>query len=65
EPLNSDDDQSIIDTNEPFDVDNVIVCQYEKIHRVKNRWKLILKSGIMNIDGKDKLFNRAAGDAEW
>jgi transcription initiation factor TFIIA large subunit len=70
EPLNSEDDL----TNSPgsnnsnsdlFDTENVIVCQYDKITRIKNKWKFHLKDGIMNINGKDYLFSKANGDAEW
>jgi transcription initiation factor TFIIA large subunit len=70
EPLNSEDDL----TNSPgsnnsnsdlFDTENVIVCQYDKITRIKNKWKFHLKDGVMNINGKDYLFSKANGDAEW
>lgn len=69
EPLNSDDD--LTDQGSPdsqsdlFDTDHVIVCQYDKITRIKNRWKFHLKDGIMNINGRDYLFSKANGDAEW
>ncbi|NXO76778.1 TF2AY factor, partial [Sitta europaea] len=65
DPLNSSDDVSEQDTADLFDTDNVIVCQYEKIHRTKNKWKFYLKDGVMSIDGKDHVFAKATGDAEW
>ncbi|KAG5899720.1 hypothetical protein JTB14_030108 [Gonioctena quinquepunctata] len=66
EPLNSGDDVSDADgTDESFDTDNVIVCQYDKITRSKNRWKFHLKDGIMNLKGEDFVFMKANGDAEW
>lgn len=69
DPLNSDDDLTepgTPDSNaDMFDTDNVIVCQYDKITRIKNRWKFHLKDGIMNINAKDYLFSKANGDAEW
>lgn len=64
-PLNSDDDISGDDPNELFETDNVIVCQYEKISRTKNKWRFTLKSGVMNISGRDYIFNKATGDADW
>lgn len=64
-PLNSDDDISGDDPNELFETDNVIVCQYEKISRTKNKWRFTLKSGVMNISGRDYVFNKATGDADW
>ncbi|NXO22522.1 TF2AY factor, partial [Cisticola juncidis] len=65
DPLNSGDDVSEQDTADLFDTDNVIVCQYEKIHRTKNKWKFYLKDGVMSIEGKDHVFAKATGDAEW
>ncbi|XP_043236225.1 transcription initiation factor IIA subunit 1-like [Amphibalanus amphitrite] len=65
EPLNSEDDVS---DHEPADLQetfNVMVCQYDKITRSRNRWKFHLKDGIMNLDGKDYIFQKAGGDAEW
>ncbi|KAK2509234.1 hypothetical protein MC885_007883 [Smutsia gigantea] len=65
EPLNSGDDVSEQDVPDLFDTDNVIVCQYDKIHRSKNKWKFYLKDGIMCFGGKDYAFAKAVGDAEW
>ncbi|XP_065595438.1 TFIIA-alpha and beta-like factor [Cyrtonyx montezumae] len=65
DPLNSDDDVSDLDVADLFDTNNVIVCQYEKIHRSKNKWKFFLKDGVMSFDGKDYVFAKAVGDAEW
>ena len=38
---------------------------YDKVHRVKNKWKLQLRDGIVSADGKDYLFNKLQGDVEW
>ncbi|XP_050519327.1 transcription initiation factor IIA subunit 1-like isoform X1 [Diabrotica virgifera virgifera] len=66
EPLNSGDDVSDADgTEESFETENVIVCQYDKITRSRNRWKFHLKDGIMNLKGEDFIFQKANGDAEW
>lgn len=65
EPLNSDDDVSDADPIEVFDAENVVVCQFDKINRSKNKWKFHLKDGIMNLNGKDFVFQKATGDAEW
>uniref|UniRef100_A0A8D2N3J8 General transcription factor IIA, 1-like n=1 Tax=Zonotrichia albicollis TaxID=44394 RepID=A0A8D2N3J8_ZONAL len=65
DPLNSGDDVSEQDIADLFGTDNVIVCQYEKIHRTKNKWKFYLKDGVMSIEGKDHVFAKATGDAEW
>ncbi|KAM6956209.1 stonin-1 [Aplochiton taeniatus] len=65
DPLNSGDDVSEQDIPDLFDTDNVIVCQYDKIHRSKNRWKFYLKDGVMCYGGKDYVFSKAVGEAEW
>lgn len=66
EPLNSGDDQSDDEDLETlFDADNVVVCQFEKVHRARNKWKFILKDGIMQIQGKDYCFHKSNGEAEW
>ncbi|NWV22190.1 TF2AY factor, partial [Origma solitaria] len=65
DPLNSGDDISEQDIADLFDTDNVIVCQYDKIQRTKNKWKFYLKYGVMSIESKDHVFSKATGDAEW
>ncbi|KAL8617658.1 hypothetical protein ACOMHN_047904 [Nucella lapillus] len=65
DPLNSNDDVSEEDSTEIFETDNVVVCQFDKINRNKNKWKFNLKDGIMSLNGKDFVFHRALGDAEW
>lgn len=65
EPLNSEDDVTDEDASDLFDTDNVVVCQYDKITRSRNKWKFYLKDGIMNISGKDYVFQKSNGDAEW
>uniref|UniRef100_A0A0B6Y7L2 Transcription initiation factor IIA subunit 1 n=1 Tax=Arion vulgaris TaxID=1028688 RepID=A0A0B6Y7L2_9EUPU len=58
DPLNSGDDVSEEDPTELFDTDNVVVCQYDKINRNKNKWKFHLKDGIMNLNGRDLFFRK-------
>lgn len=43
--------------------DELICCR--QITRSRNKWKFHLKDGIMNLDGKDYIFQKAGGDAEW
>ncbi|KAM4729455.1 stonin-1 [Anableps anableps] len=65
DPLNSGDDVVEQDIPDLFDTDNVIVCQYDKIHRSKNRWKFHLKDGVMSYGGREYVFSKAIGEAEW
>lgn len=65
EPLNSEDDVSDDDPTDLFETDNIVVCQYDKIIRNRNKWKFYLKDGIMNLNGADYVFQKANGEAEW
>lgn len=65
EPLNSADDDSDIDICAMFESENIVVCQFEKVSRNKNKWKFHLKDGIMNLFGRDLIFSKSVGDAEW
>jgi len=64
EPLGPDDDIDDSD-GEIFETDNVVVCQFDKIQRVRNKWRFSLKDGIMNLNGKDYVFQKATGESEW
>lgn len=46
-------------------LDNMIVCQFDKIQRVRNKWRFYLKDGIMHLNGKDYVFQKATGEGEW
>jgi len=65
DPLGSGDDIDGASDGETFETDNVVVCQFDKIQRVRNKWRFTLKDGIMSLKGKDHVFQKANGDAEW
>jgi len=66
DPLNSDDDQSDDeDMSTLFQADSVVMCQFEKVHRARSKWKFTLKDGIMHLQGKDYCFQKCSGEAEW
>jgi len=35
------------------DVTNVMLCTYDKVQRVKNKWKCTLKDGVLKVDGAE------------
>lgn len=45
----------------------VIMARYEKVERVKtqNKWKIVLKDGIVCVGGKEYIFSKCTGDFEW
>lgn len=45
DPLNSDDDDES-DSEDALQTDNLVLCQYDKVSRTKNRWKATLKYGV-------------------
>jgi len=53
------------ENEEEPDTDNVIHCFYEKKKRVKSKWKVSLRAGIMHIEGKDYAFNTGAAEFIW
>lgn len=56
--LNSSGDEETAD-------ENIVLCLYEKVLRVKNKWKCNLKDGIATINHKDYAFQKAQGESEW
>lgn len=71
EAINSDLDDSDDDAlraegdgNDDGDVQTVL-CLYDKVQRTKNKWKCVLKDGIVSINNKDYAFNKANGEFEW
>ncbi|OCF39329.1 transcription initiation factor TFIIA large subunit [Kwoniella heveanensis CBS 569] len=42
------------------DVD-IVFCVYDKVQRVKNKWKTVFKDGMIHINGRDYLFSKCNG----
>ncbi|UZJ53930.1 hypothetical protein CBS101457_003250 [Exobasidium rhododendri] len=45
--------------------EDLILCLYDKVQRVRNKWKCVLKDGVASIDGKDYVFSKLASELEW
>ena len=58
----SSEEEDVIDED---GIENLILCQYEKVTRTKNKWKCILKDGMLHINDQDYAFHRATCDFEW
>ncbi|CCE82802.1 Piso0_002549 [Millerozyma farinosa CBS 7064] len=43
----------------------IMLCLYDRVQRVRNKWKSNLKEGVANINGKDYVFQKATGESEW
>jgi len=71
EDINSDLDDSDEEETEdpnglPTDPDaNVTYCTYDKVTRVKTKWKVVFRDGMVHANGKDYLFGRCTGEFDW
>jgi len=70
EEINSDLDDSDTDAEEEeqegtLGETDIVFCTYDKVARVKNKWKCVLKDGMIHINGKDYLFAKCTCEFEW
>ncbi|RVX71995.1 hypothetical protein B0A52_04593 [Exophiala mesophila] len=66
--INSDlDDPDDLAANEGDEenTDQVMLCTYDKVQRVKNKWKCTLKDGVLRVDGNEYVFHKGQGEFEW
>ncbi|BEI83269.1 hypothetical protein CcaverHIS002_0311370 [Cutaneotrichosporon cavernicola] len=62
----SDDELGIEDDDENGEGEiDIVYCVYDKVQRVKNKWKTVFKDGMIHINGKDYLFAKCQGEFEW
>ncbi|KAF2429460.1 hypothetical protein EJ08DRAFT_680001 [Tothia fuscella] len=69
-----DDSEDELDNPDADDQDGplgeTILCTYDKVQRVKNKgpvqkWKCVLKDGILTTGGREYVFHKATGEFEW
>ena len=41
-----------------------LYTQYEKVHRVKTKWKCVFKDAVLQINGKEYIFDKISGELE-
>jgi len=67
--INSDLDDPDEGLNEEEDEDegmgHIMLCMYDKVQRVKNKWKCVMKDGVLTVNGKEYVFHKASGEYEW
>ncbi|KAI9648780.1 transcription factor IIA subunit alpha [Ciborinia camelliae] len=67
--INSDLDDSDDGLNDDEDDDegmgHIMLCMYDKVQRVKNKWKCVMKDGVLTVNGKEYVFHKATGEYEW
>ncbi|GMH36065.1 hypothetical protein BSKO_03933 [Bryopsis sp. KO-2023] len=67
DPLGSDEDPPLTDDDEEEEIEsaNFLTAQYDKVSRIKTRWRCQLKFGIFHANGRDYLFKTASGEFEF
>ncbi|KAI0170660.1 transcription factor IIA [Pestalotiopsis sp. NC0098] len=60
-----DSDDNAEDDDDDDDGGQIMLCMYDKVQRVKNKWKCVLKDGVLSVNGKDYVFHKASGEYEW
>ncbi|KAJ5288186.1 Transcription factor IIA alpha/beta subunit [Penicillium angulare] len=61
-----DPDDALADDADDDEADGqVMLCTYDKVQRVKNKWKCTLKDGILTSGGKEYVFHKGQGEFEW
>ncbi|KUI70784.1 Transcription initiation factor IIA large subunit [Cytospora mali] len=63
--LDDPDEVDIADEDDEENMGHIMLCMYDKVQRVKNKWKCTLKDGVLNVNGKDYVFHKATGEYEW
>lgn len=67
--INSDLDDPDEGLNDEDDDDegmgHIMLCMYDKVQRVKNKWKCVMKDGVLTVNGKEYVFHKASGEYEW
>lgn len=60
-----DDEEEGDEAADDENINDLVLCQYEKISRVRTRWRGVLRSGIVHINNRDYCFSKANMDFEW
>jgi transcription initiation factor TFIIA large subunit len=53
------------DNDDEPETDDLVLCQFEKVTRIKTKHKCSLKDGIMHLNGRDYHFHKATGEFEF
>ena len=55
------------ESNEQEEAKDFLLAQYEKVHRIRNKWKIIFIDAILRLNGKEYLFDKVVGelDRDW
>ena len=70
EQKEEDDEELSSLTNESIEQEEAkdfLLAQYEKVHRVRNKWKIGFKDAVLHFNGKEYVFDKVVGelDRDW
>jgi hypothetical protein len=60
----SEEDEDIASEDDDEDMP-LMLCSYDKVHRTKNKWRANLANGVVCINGREWVFEKANGEYEW
>lgn len=52
-----DPEEDEIDNEDEDEVPQIMLCMYDKVQRTKNKWKCVLKDGVLTINGREWVFS--------
>ncbi|GLI67602.1 hypothetical protein VaNZ11_011844 [Volvox africanus] len=53
------------DNDEEEVVENLMIGQFEKVNKMKNRWKVAMRDCVFHINGRDFLFKKCTAEFSW
>ncbi|KAK5663498.1 hypothetical protein OQA88_3928 [Cercophora sp. LCS_1] len=60
-----DPDDARDDDDDDEEMSHMMLCMYDKVQRVKNKWKCTLKDGVLTVNNREYVFHKATGEYEW
>ena len=59
------DDEEVEEIGEESTEGNYVLCQYDKVTRSRNRWRILLSSALARFNNVDVAFSRGSCEFEW
>jgi len=63
--LDSDDDLNLTEEEDNLEGGNFLICQHDKVSRIKHKYTLQLRNGIVRVKDREYVFFKASGILEW
>lgn len=63
--LDDDSETSVDLLSSTSPTENILLCQYEKVARTKNKYRCTFRLGILHVGGREYAFHKATADYQW